>query len=587
MLPQPTLTINNSKYNNHLPTITTTPAPSPTPQPLPGNPEVSLSRRQRIKALRLRLSELNNNKQVPFHQHHYPTFPSPRSSSMSMIQPIRRATRQRSAPTILDKSSSEPQPPSTMRPARADALNPSPRTHALLSSAELFKTLSTKNSPFLKISENSSYLHQLQAQVITTMKNVWAQSTWNNRISLVQRLEEFRVNNNLHLDESDLALDWSILLFVQSTNTTPQSKLTYVKSLAATYRRQQHELPLCSLLASALRPVALVPMHQAVPISEQQVDLLLSRAETENLHLMLAVFLMFKTASRFDDVARLTKESFVLNTPSEIIVEWMANTKTTRMDPWRTSAWTVIQHHAPMNHYNEIIQSLPATADPLLDSTTAQFVAWVQQDQQTSKITAQSIKRGSLTLLSQMVLKQELDISLIPRMAKHKVEFDVFPATTLRYLSDRITLARMLRTQEATRLLKCIPHPPQDNSNSNPLLFQESPPATPTQQNMMMMMPPPPQQQVPRSSSNPTLSTAHRPPPPNRLVKKKQPPKVRSQIASKLPTSAPPAATPAPMPALDRQAPSSIMGRVRNRRLLKNQQQQPQAREPSVTLEEL
>ena len=287
-------------------------------------------------------------------------------------------------------------------------------------------------------------------------------------------------------------------------------------------------------------------------------------------------------------MARLTKESFALNTPSEIIVEWMANTKTTRMDPWRTSAWTVIQHHAPMNHYNEIIQSLPATADPLLDSTTAQFVAWVQQDQQTSKITAQSIKRGSLTLLSQMVLKQELDISLIPRMAKHKVEFDVFPATTLRYLSDRITLARMLRTQEATRLLKCIPHPPQDNNNSNPLLFQQSPPATPTQQNMMMMMmPQPPQQQVPRSSSNPTLSTAHRPPPPNRLVKKKQPPQARSQNASKLPTSAPPAAMPAPMLALDRQAPSSIMERVRNRRLLKNQQQQPQAREPSVTLEEL
>ena len=41
------------------------------------------------------------------------------------------------------------------------------------------------------------------------------------------------------------------------------------------------------------------------------------------------------------------------------------------------------------------------------------------------------------------------------------------------------------------------------------------------------------------------------------------------------------------MPAPDRQAPSSIMERVRNRRLLKNQQQQPQAREPSVTLEEL
>jgi hypothetical protein len=81
-----------------------------------------------------------------------------------------------------------------------------------------------------------------------------------------------------------------------------------------------------------------------------------------------------------------------------------------------------------------------------------------------------------------MVIGNQLDISLIPRMAKHKVVFDVFPATTLRYLDDRVTLALLLRTQEATILLPCTPRPasqpPTTTPITDPLPLPTAPPAT-------------------------------------------------------------------------------------------------------------
>ncbi len=339
--------------------------------------------------------------------------------------------------------------------------NPTSSAFVLLSLPELFTVLSTPGHPLTRARENSDTLESLQAQAIVNMRNIWANSTWSQRISLQDRLQEFRRAHNLDSDSSDLALDWSIILFVQSTQTIPSSKLTYLKSLAALYRRQDHELPLCSLLSTALGALSTIPIRQALPATEAAVDRMLIRAAADgDPHLQLAIFIMFKTASRVDEVFRLTREQFIINTPEEIIVEWLNKTKTTRLNPWRTSSWVVIHHHAPMTHFNEIINELTSEHE-LMDWSTSQFTSWMEKDPATATLSGQSLKRGALTILSHMVIGGQLDITIIPRLAKHKVEFDVLPATTLRYLDDRAALARMMKTQEATRLIPCFPRPPQ------------------------------------------------------------------------------------------------------------------------------
>lgn len=300
-------------------------------------------------------------------------------------------------------------------------------------------------------------MQQLQQQAMKTMRNIWANSTWANRASLVHRLERFRKDDPMLAERTDNALDWSIVLFVESTQTIASSKLTYVKHLLALYRRQEHQLPICSIYATALRGLGSVPMHQARPALHTNIDRMLMRAAAESTRLQTAIFIAWKTASRWDEISRLTKESFILVTEKEIIVEWMNNTKTTRLDPWRSSTWTVIAHPAPMTQYVEVINSLQPE-ETLTPFSTTQFVDWMQKDLSTRHLSAQSIKRGALTLLVQFVLAGQLDIALVPRMAKHKMVIDALPATTFRYLDDKVSLARLMKTQDASICLPCLPH---------------------------------------------------------------------------------------------------------------------------------
>lgn len=347
----------------------------------------------------------------------------------------------------------------------------------LLSVPELFSVLSSATHPLARCfsapPDNATDLQRFQAEAISTMRSIWANNTWNQRISLQGRLDAFRKFHHLS-DKSDLALDWSIILFATSTRTIPSSRMTYVKSLAALYRRQEHDLPLCSLFSTALRATATIPTHQAVPATMEAVDRAIQLA-SDNTRLQLAIWIAFKTASRADEVFRLTRKAFLVNEPNEIVIEWMGNTKTSRLDPWRTSSWVVIHHHAPMTHFNKIISGLDEDS-PLLDMPTTHLTSWLSRDNSTRSLSAQSFKRGALTYLAQMAIGGLLDLSLIPRLAKHKVEFDVFPATTLRYLGDRVILAKLLRTQEATVLIPCFPHPP---TSQNVPCLTPSPPSTP------------------------------------------------------------------------------------------------------------
>lgn len=300
-------------------------------------------------------------------------------------------------------------------------------------------------------------LQRLQTNAVLSIRQIWANSTWANRISLVSRVENFRRQHPELQQNTDTALDWSIVLFAESTQTIPSSKLTYVKHLLALYKRQEHQLPICSIYATALRATGSVPMHQARPASHINIDRMLMRASAESRRLQTAIFIAWKTASRWDEISRLTKESFIRVSDNEIIVEWMNNTKTTRLDPWRSSTWTVIHHQAPMTYFVEVINSLQPE-EILTPFSTSQFVDWMQKDLQTRHLTAQSIKRGALTLLVQFVIANQLDIALVPRMAKHKMAVDILPATTFRYLDDRVSLARMMKTQDASILLVCMPH---------------------------------------------------------------------------------------------------------------------------------
>ena len=73
-----------------------------------------------------------------------------------------------------------------------------------------------------------------------------------------------------------------------------------------------------------------------------------------------------------------------------------------------------------MTEHVETILSL-APSETLTSFSTSHIVDWMQRDDQTKNLTAQSIKRVALTHLVHFALSNRFDLALIPRLAKHKM----------------------------------------------------------------------------------------------------------------------------------------------------------------------
>jgi len=65
-----------------------------------------------------------------------------------------------------------------------------------------------------------------------------------------------------------------------------------------------------------------LPESQATPIKKEEVEALVDKYKPSEPLVALTIWLMWKTASRFSDVARLKRANFLEVTPSEIIIQF-------------------------------------------------------------------------------------------------------------------------------------------------------------------------------------------------------------------------------------------------------------------------
>jgi len=324
---------------------------------------------------------------------------------------------------------------------------------------------------------NNLTVDELQRQAVAVMHSMWASSTWNNRRHLIARFIEFRRARSLLLPQQ---LDWSVVLFCEETNTAPAGKLQYSKDLVAVHRRMElGTFPITRMYQQSLRAEGgLVPTSQAVPATPTQVLHLLRRAaDIRGTRLAAAIFILWKTASRWDDVSRITKASFTFVAPTEIIISWAGRTKTTTSDPHRASTWTVIRHPQNMTWLVNIINTLHRD-EHLITWTTGQFVRWLKASPTTATLTAHSFKRGALSFLLALFNNKVISsrhINLLPLLAKHKTIMD-YPSITIRYLAESHETARMLGTQRLTYHIPCkwppeqqqVPLPLPGNNDQEP-----------------------------------------------------------------------------------------------------------------------
>lgn len=285
------------------------------------------------------------------------------------------------------------------------------------------------------------------------ISKLWATSTLTKRQGLWRRLAEFTNNNNLH----HFPLGVQAALWINSLgHTTTATQYEYAKNIRALAKRMAIPTPLLDMFISTLQATgALEPTEQATPATKQQVKFLITSAiHAGDVILAVMVYLMYKSASRFDDVLHLVKESIIHHDPEQnlIIVRW-EQTKTNRADPFRVSNWTVIKEA----DYTEMIDltlqlfnRTPAKTSPFASVTYRAFLKFLKMFPETSDLTAHSIKRGAVGILIAKAAEGLFDYRLIPLLAKHKDPLHDFPVTTLRYAPNPIKMALVLGTQHAT-----------------------------------------------------------------------------------------------------------------------------------------
>lgn len=283
----------------------------------------------------------------------------------------------------------------------------------------------------------------LTAAVVRRARLTWAASTLRGRACLWDRFRTWSENH------PHLSLDANLARFVESTQVSLSSRLTYAKALAAQASRLNETTPLLRLYMSGLaRSGANKPARQARPMSKQDLDDLCRRWPQRSRHLPL---LAWKTASRWSDLLDLRKSSFFWVSPTRVVVKW-GDTKTTRGQVYMPTQLTVIDDLDPTRllPLRQAIEALPQPESRLTGLATDGVNRMLKQ--LAPRYTAHSIKRGAIDHLMEHAATGALALQHIALLAKHAGALRGLP-TTLRYADNPVSVALTLGTQHATVLL--------------------------------------------------------------------------------------------------------------------------------------
>jgi integrase len=283
------------------------------------------------------------------------------------------------------------------------------------------------------IPKMSGELEPIRLQVLETIRNRWAISTTQSRNRLYNELL------GMASLEPGLPLQTTAALMVQRKGVTIQTKLSYAKNLHAILRQLNQETELLSSYIAGLRAMgAEIPQKQAAPITRDVLENIVCPPPVK-----VALLMAWKTASRLDEIARLTPESIVESTPSEVIIWFGRHTKTSRSRPLMPQLFQVIRGEWTEfihNNLPEAFRNWP---------TTAAMARHLPQP-----YTMHSIKHGAAQTMLKLAAEGKVDLSLIPTVLKHASAQRIVSETTVRYMAQsKADLARTFRTGEVTQHL--------------------------------------------------------------------------------------------------------------------------------------
>jgi hypothetical protein len=285
------------------------------------------------------------------------------------------------------------------------------------------------------------------SRVQAAMMNMWAATTFHDRRLLIERWFRWCV----HYKQEPTAQ--SAVMFVMSIrNLKVQGQLAYAKAMSGTFKQLGWERQDLLSLATALRAQGgAIPYSQAKPLLKADLIWWLDRMTDPMLRLTTMV--CWKTASRWGEMTLLTTENFIVVTPEEVIVSWSTLPKGRKADPYTPSMYTVIR--GPWTA--EIARHLKSIKHqrPFCPWSTEQLDYELSRIDRLKEYSGHSFKRGAATHVVNEVYTKQIEFrpTELSILLKHKITYDLLSSSDLRYPEAGPNLARILGTQNLTRLL--------------------------------------------------------------------------------------------------------------------------------------
>lgn len=293
-------------------------------------------------------------------------------------------------------------------------------------------------------------LQEALARLDDIMTGLWAESTMAARRHLLERWLLFATSNNLPLDSES-----AVLFILAIPALSMQSQLAYLKALSGMCRHLGLDRSAFTAVSTALRAQgAEMPMSQAYVASKAEVLKLVDMLET-NPMMQLAVMLAWKTASRWGEVAQLTKRHFLLINNDEVIVAWKTLPKGRRGNPYTPSMFTVIVGEMTAR-IAELLRTIIFVETPFCPKTTQQLDLWLKSlPPPLCRITGHTFKKSAATHVVRQVTERglPLDPRRLSLLLKHTLTADLISSSTLRYPMMDVALARWLGTAAVTAIL--------------------------------------------------------------------------------------------------------------------------------------
>ena len=288
----------------------------------------------------------------------------------------------------------------------------------------------------------------IDQNVLQYTSHLWAQSTTDQRRSLWERFTKFRREQG-----PICTMDQAAAQFITTIpNISLGSRKSYAVGLGGLLRELQIPSPTLTMARKGMEKMgANIPEGKATPIRREQVAFLVEENKIKMPLLSLSYWLMWKTASRFNDILELRRENFKVVSEEEIVLVFGKHKANQSGTVLATSLCHILDPQ-PMKWQCALLQGMQPN-DRVMPLSYSAFMARLGAS--IPDMTAHSFKHGAHEELTRLAQKGLIAIAQIPTLLKHSDPNNRFPDQTLAYATDEalIVYAREFKSGDMTRHL--------------------------------------------------------------------------------------------------------------------------------------